>query len=102
MERLNQSFGIGIIEIKSNPFESKILYTAKHKELDFKTIDKLCLINCDFDKFIEQSEKPLTASDRYMSAIIAEFDAICDSYFKKDSEIEKYCENKNIPFEKTV
>ena len=41
MERLSQSFGIGIIELSANPYESKILFTANFKELDFKTIDKL-------------------------------------------------------------
>lgn len=36
MERLNQSFGIGIIELKANPFESKILYSSSYKGLDFR------------------------------------------------------------------
>jgi hypothetical protein len=52
MERLNQSFGIGIIELKSNPYESRILFQAKFKELDFKTIDKLCKVNDNYEKFI--------------------------------------------------
>ena len=57
MERLNQSFGIGIIKLKANPYESKILYQSKYKELDFKTLDKLCKINKDFETFIYQAEK---------------------------------------------
>jgi hypothetical protein len=56
MERLNQSFGIGIIKLKPNPYESKILYQSKYKELDFKTLDKLCKINKYFEEFIEQTE----------------------------------------------
>jgi hypothetical protein len=68
IERLNESFGIGIIELKANPFESKILLPAKHHELDFKTIDKLCKINEDFDKFIESIEKLLTASEKHLLA----------------------------------
>lgn len=97
MERLNQSFGIGIIELKPNPYESKILYPSKFKELDFKTIDKLCKINPDFEKFIEKTEKLLTVSEKYYISTENELDGFCDDYFKNDSEIEKYCTEKNIP-----
>lgn len=104
MERLNQSFGIGIIELKANPYESEILFPSKYKELDFKTIDKLCEINSDFEKFIEQTETLLIASDRYIKGTKKEFKEFCDNYFKTDSEIEAYCKEKNIPTEeeKTV
>lgn len=97
MERLNQSFGIGIIKLKSNPYESKILYQAKYKDLDFKTIDKLCKINKDFEKFIEQIEKLMTADEKYTKSTEKELDEFCDSYFSNDTEVEKYCEDKNIP-----
>ena len=101
MERLNQSFGIGIIELKPNPYESKILYPSRYKELDFKTIDKLCKINKEFNAFIEQTEKLLTAQERYINSTEKELDEFCDKYFKSDSEIEKYCLEKLIPLEKT-
>ena len=99
MERLNQSFGIGIIELKQNPYESKILYQSKYKELDFKTLDKICKINKDFEMFVEQTEKLLTASERYISSTEKELDEFCDDYFENDTEIEKYCKDKNIPIE---
>lgn len=99
MERLNESFGIGIIELKANPYESKVLYQAKYKDLDFKTIDKLCKINQSFEDFIELTEKTLTASDRYIKPTKQELESFCDSYFSQDSEIEKYCLSKNIPIE---
>ena len=99
MERLNQSFGIGIIELKANPYESEVLFPAKNKELDFKTIDKLCQINDDFERFISQTESLLSATDKYFKATLKEFDNFCDDYFEKDSEIEKYCKEKNIPIE---
>lgn len=101
MERLNQSFGIGIIELKSNPYESKVLFPAEYKELDFKTIDKLCKINKIFDDFIELTEKTITATDRYIKPTKQELESFCDSFFSQDSEIEKYCLSKNIPFELT-
>ena len=49
MQRLNQSFGIGIIELNANPYQSKTLFPATLKELDFRMIDKLCQNNhCQF------------------------------------------------------
>ena len=100
MERLNQSFGIGIIELNSNPFKSKILFPSTYRDLDFKTIDKLCKINKDFEKFIEQTEKLMTAQERYYLSTEKELDEFCDKYFTTDSEVLKYCKDKNIPIEK--
>ncbi len=99
MERLNQSFGIGIIKLKANPYESEILFPAKYKSLDFQTIDKLCAINRDFEKFIQQTESLLTATEKYIKGARKEFTEFCDDFFTKDSEIEKYCAEKHIPFE---
>ncbi len=97
MERLNQSFGIGVIQLKPNPYESKILFQARYKDLDFKTIDKLCKINVEFEKFIEQTEKLMMANEKYSKSTEKEFEEFCDDFFINDSEIEKYCEEKNIP-----
>lgn len=97
MERLNQSFGIGMIELHSNPYESKILFPSKYKELDFKTIDKLCKINEDFRKFIENTELLLKAEDRYFDQTLQSFSQFCDNTFDNDTEIQEYCQNKNIP-----
>jgi hypothetical protein len=97
MERLNESFGIGIIELKPNPYESKVLYSSKYRDLDFKTIDKLCKINKDFERFIEQAEKLLTANEKYFNAAEMELVDFCDKFFDSDAEIEEYCKKKNIP-----
>jgi hypothetical protein len=99
MARLSQSFGIGIIQLNANPYQSKILYSAKIRELDFRTIDKLCKINGEFEKFIEQTEKLLTAEERYHKSTEKELDEFCDNYFSNDTEIEKYCAEKNIPMQ---
>lgn len=97
IERLNQSFGIGVIELKANPYESTELFPSKYRELDFNTIDKICIINKDFETFIEQTEKLLTASNKYLKGTKKEFEEFCDDYFIKDSDIDKYCIEKNIP-----
>jgi hypothetical protein len=99
MERLNQSFGIGIIELNANPYKSKILFQPKYHDLDFKTIDKLCKINKEFERFIEQTEKLMTAEERYYKSTEKELNEFCDSYFENDTEIENYCKEKYIPVE---
>lgn len=97
MTRLNQSFGIGIIELNANPYQSKVLFPATYRDLDFKTIDKLCKMNNEFNRFIEQTEKLMTASEKYISGAEKELDEFCDSYFSNDTEIEEYCKVKHIP-----
>ncbi len=97
MARLNQSFGIGIIKLDSNPYQSKILYPAVFRNLDFKTIDKLCKMNQEFQRFVEQVEKLMTANEKYFSGAEKELDDFCDTYFISDTEIENYCKEKHIP-----
>ncbi|MCH8556160.1 MAG: hypothetical protein LAT76_13455 [Schleiferiaceae bacterium] len=97
MSRLNQSFGIGIIALNANPYQSKVLFPATYRDLDFKTIDKLCKMNKEFEKFIEQTEKLMTASEKYVSGAEKELDEFCDSYFANDTEVEAYCTEKHIP-----
>lgn len=97
IKRLNQAFGIGIIRLNSNPFESEILLPAKFKELDFITIDKLCKINPDFEKFAEHVEKYVTADARYISALERDLTIFCDSFFLSETESRAYCKGKNIP-----
>jgi len=99
IERLNQSFGIGVIELNANPYKSKTLFQAMYRDLDFKTIDKLCKINKEFEKFIEQIEKLMTAEERYYKSTEKELDEFCDDYFANDTEVEKYCKEKQIPTE---
>jgi len=99
IERLNQSFGIGIIELNANPYKSRILFQPKYHDLDFKTIDKLCKMNKEFEKFIELAEKLMTADEKYVRGTEKEFDEFCDAYFDDDTEIERYCKETHIPIE---
>lgn len=103
MERLNQSFGIGIIELNANPFQSRVLFSAKYKDLDFKTIDKLCKANNEFRDFIEHVEKFLTASDQYyVNMAEKQLSEFCDDFLVDDDDIEAYCLQKLIPIETIV
>ena len=99
LERLNKAFGIGIIKLHSNPFESQILFQSSYRELDYQTIDKLCNINEKYRDIIEQIEKILNADNRYLDSSLEELNRKCDKYYEKDEEIKKYCELKNIPIE---
>jgi hypothetical protein len=96
MARLNQSFGIGLIQLRSNPFQSRILFQPRYRDLDFSTMDKLCRMNKDFEKFIEQIEGFLSASDRYREASKRSLQDICDKNFDNEKEAEAYCQSRNI------
>ena len=96
MERLNNAFGIGIILMQAN--ESKVLYPAKEKALDYNTIEKLNNINSDFCSFITKLSKVLNAAKDYTTDAKQSFEKICDKIFETDEEIEKYCIEHNIPF----
>ncbi|WP_207420237.1 hypothetical protein [Desertivirga brevis] len=98
IERLNQSFGIGVIQLDANPFKTKTLFPAQYRDLDFKTIDKLCKINKDFERFIEHTETVLVAEEKYHKAVEKELDEFCDSYLKTDEQVQKYCQEKHIPY----
>ena len=96
IERLNQSFGIGIIQLNANPFESKLLYQAQYKELDFKTFDKLCS-NKDFKGFIEISEKLISAEEKHFPNTKRELIEFCDTIFANEEVRLKHCKEHNIP-----
>ena len=96
MERLNQSFGIGIIKLGATPETTRVLFPAKKKTLDFKTIDKLCNINDGFQDFIEKVTKVITVSKDVVSDVKNTLRSICDKALS-ESETISYCSKKNIP-----
>jgi len=98
MERLTQTFGIGIIRLSTNAFSTTILYPAKYRSLDFRTIDKLCCINSDMRDFIDHVGKLIDAQKRYVEPTKAAFYQFCDPTMTGDEEIERYCKNKGIPY----
>jgi hypothetical protein len=42
MERLNRSFGIGIIRLSAYSDDTTVLFPARKNELDYYMVDKLC------------------------------------------------------------
>lgn len=96
MARLNNAFGIGIIHMQAS--ESKILFPARKKQLDYVTIEKLNSINKDFSSFIAKLAKVVNASKEYASDAKLSFEKICDPIFLSDEELDTYCTTHNIPF----
>ena len=96
MARLNNAFGIGIILMQAN--DSKILYPAREKALDYNTIEKLNNLNSDFCEFIKKLSKVMNASKDYTADAKSSFVKICDKIFESDEEQEAYFKEHNIPF----
>lgn len=96
MARLNNAFGIGIILMQSN--DSKILFPAREKALDYNTIEKLNNLNPDFCEFIKKLSKVMNASKDYTTDAKNSFEKICDKIFDSDEELDAYCKEHSIPF----
>lgn len=96
MERLNNAYGIGIIQMQDGNWT--ILYPAREKALDYNTIEKLNNLNRDFCTFIDKISKVLNAPEKYIKEAKDSFEATCDKIFESDEEQEKYCKEHNIPF----
>jgi uncharacterized protein len=96
IKRLNQAFGIGVIELKANPFQSQVVFQPRERPLDFSTIDKLCRMNKSYEMFIQKLEGCLNATEKYVNASRKELAEICDKYFLNESEAEEYCRSKSI------
>ncbi len=96
MERLNNAYGIGIIQMQDGNWT--ILYPAREKALDYSTIEKLNNLNRDFCTFIDKISKVLNAPEKYIKEAKDSFESICDKIFESDEEQERYCKEHNIPF----
>ncbi len=84
LERLSMSFGIGIIKLDLDDFESsKVIYPAKIRQsLDWETMNKLCEQNNDFKRFIHDVKIDFEGKRIHKS----EYDTIIEnpeSYIKK-------------------
>lgn len=96
MKRLNNAFGIGIIEMQAT--EAKMLYQAREKQLDYNTIEKLNNLSPDFRTFIAKLSKVMLASKDYTADARKSFESICDKVFDTDEEIAAYCKEHSIPY----
>lgn len=97
LKRLNNAFGIGVIRLQAH--DTEVILPARENKLDYYTIDKICKINKDFDKFIKMSTAVLKSDNNPLSfkMLMTALENGCDDILK-DEEIEKYCQSKNIPY----
>ena len=82
LTRLNSSFGIGVIELKSK----EVKFKAKARELDIDTLDMLVRKNKDFKEFIVYINDDLKTSK-----VKSQYDKILS-----EKELEKYLKEKHI------
>jgi hypothetical protein len=99
MERLSKSFGIGIIELRANPFESKVLFPAQYSDLDMQTVDKIAKVNSGFRKYLDLIEKVLSADDKYRRGAERDIDEVNERILSSDADIKAYCDKQHIPYE---
>jgi len=99
IKRLSQAFGIGVIKLHPNPYQTQIIASAKYRELDILTLDKLCNINDDYKSFIDLVEKWISADEKYIEQTEKELKSSCDNILKNEVESKQYCQHKHIPFE---
>lgn len=97
MERLNRSFGIGIIRLSPFDNATQILFQARKNDVDYYTVDKLCKINPDFRSFMERTAKVLNAGADVVEDVKRGLETICDKGFPNEDELVKYCQEKHIP-----
>ena len=97
MERLNRSFGIGIIKLSPYSDDTIELLPARKNELDYYTIDKLCRINNDFKSFINKATKVLNAQSEVLEDVKSGLQKFCDKGFSSPEEIQAYCNEVHIP-----
>lgn len=97
MERLNRSFGIGIIRLSPFDNATQILFQARKNDVDYYTVDKLCKINPDFRCFMERTAKVLNAGADVVEDVKRGLETICDKGFSNEDELVKYCQEKHIP-----
>ncbi len=92
LRRLNQSFGIGVIKLKSEISNSKILLPAKEREIDMPTLNMLVKQSPkDFKPFMEKINKQIEKGLDTAVDMGEFFDEALD-----DEAMQKYIKDKGI------
>jgi hypothetical protein len=66
LERLSESFGIGVIQIDiSDPDSTKILFPSREREIDWESANKICELNPDFESFLQRVKIDFTSNVRH-------------------------------------
>lgn len=90
LERLNQSFGIGLIKFGVDIADFQVLLRAREKELDLRTVDKLSFENKNFSSFIKNINDKIQTQGQGFELKL-QFDEIFS-----DERLERYLKEKQI------
>ncbi|NHB31643.1 hypothetical protein EXS92_02010 [Helicobacter pylori] len=97
--RLNQSFGIGVIKLESGISNSKILFSAREREVDIPTLNMLIEQSPkDFKPFMEKINKQIEKGLDTAVDMEKFFDPVLDDEAMQ-KHIEKHIEDKGIKAE---
>lgn len=90
LNRLNQSFGIGVIKLEREPLNSRIILNARKRELDAQTINMLLEKNPDFKHFIND------INNKIKVGLVSSGSRIYDDFDKvlSDEELLRYLKEK--------
>ncbi len=95
LRRLNQSFGIGVIKLESEISNSKILFSAREREIDIPTLNMLIEQSPkDFKPFMKKINKQIEKGLDTAVDMEDFFDEVLDN-----EAMQKYIEDKGIKAE---
>jgi hypothetical protein len=105
MIRLSSTFGIGIIRLGATPGDTQIISQARHNSLDFTMMNKLCVVNSDFKKFIDEVSHIIDhfKDDKVFESLKSTFEKdFCEKVLISDDDddmnkLKQYCEEHGIP-----
>lgn len=91
LKRLNASFGIGVIQLEADIFNSEVILPAMQRNLDIETLNMLVEESPDFKNFVVDINRHIKAKTENLGDIKDKFDEIYS-----DEKLEKYIKDKHI------
>lgn len=91
LKRLNQSFGIGVIQLEKNPLESEVILPAHSRNLDIETLNMLVKDSPDFQNFVKEISGHIAAKNQQLGNLPIKSDKVLT-----DEQLEKHLTDKKI------
>ena len=91
LKRLNQSFGIGVIQLEKSPLESEVILPARSRNLDIETLNMLVKDSPDFQNFVKEISGHIAAKNQKLGNLPIKSDKVLS-----DEQLEKHIANKKI------
>ena len=91
LKRLNQSFGIGVIQLEKSPLESEVILPARSRNLDIETLNMLVKDSPDFQNFVKEISGHIAAKNQKLGNLPIKSDKVLS-----DEQLEKHITDKKI------